>query len=117
MNYKEKATILRVCSSRKGERCHRCPAFGQGNRACMRNAMKDGSKAIEDLLEKVSDTEKQLREAKFCVAALSLLLKAIDGKTVMETVLPMARDRLKIYREKYPSAKVVLDKSKEALSQ
>lgn len=39
MDYKEKATILRVCSSKEGERCSRCPAFGQGNRHCRNNAM------------------------------------------------------------------------------
>lgn len=50
MDYKEKATILRVCSSRKGERCSRCPAFGQGDRQCARNAMRDGATAINELL-------------------------------------------------------------------
>lgn len=50
MDYKEKATILRVCSSRKGERCSRCLAFGQGDRHCARNAMKDGATAITELL-------------------------------------------------------------------
>lgn len=50
MDYQEKATILRVCSSKKGERCSRCPAFGQGSRVCMRNAMKDAASAITELL-------------------------------------------------------------------
>lgn len=50
MDYKEKAAILRVCSSKKGERCSRCPAFGQGNRNCLKNAMRDGATAITDLL-------------------------------------------------------------------
>lgn len=57
MDYKEKATILRVCSSKKGERCSRCPAFGQGNRNCLRNAMKDGATAITDLLARAEAAE------------------------------------------------------------
>ena len=50
MDYKEKATILQACSSKKGERCSSCPAFGQGFRTCMKNAMKDGAAAIRELL-------------------------------------------------------------------
>lgn len=57
MDYKEKATILRVCSSRKGERCSHCPAFGQGDRYCKRNAMKDGATAITDLLARAEAAE------------------------------------------------------------
>ena len=49
MDYDEKIQILRACSSKKGERCSSCPAFGQGNRNCMRNAMKDAANAIERL--------------------------------------------------------------------
>lgn len=50
MDYKEKATILQACSSKKGERCSSCPALGQGFRTCMKNAMKDGAAAIRELL-------------------------------------------------------------------
>ena len=49
MDYDEKIQILRACSSKKGERCSSCPAFGKGNRNCMRNAMKDAANAIERL--------------------------------------------------------------------
>lgn len=68
MDYKEKATILRVCSSKKGERCSRCPAFGQGSRVCMRNAMKDGATAITDLLDraKAAENERDALKARFC---------------------------------------------------
>lgn len=55
--------------------------------------------------------EEQLYHAKQCVAGLSMLEKAIDGKMQMEKVLPMVRRRLEQYREEYPSAKVVLDES------
>lgn len=75
MNYKEKATILRVCSNKKGERCSHCPAFGQGNRNCLRNAMRDGSVAITDLLARaeaaeaeVSELRKRLAEAEAACA-------------------------------------------------
>lgn len=63
MDYKEKATILRVCSSRKGERCSRCPAFGQGSRDCIRNAMKDGATAITDLLARAEAAEARAEKA------------------------------------------------------
>lgn len=66
--------------------------------------------AAEDRAEKA---QTQLREAKHCVAGLSILIKAVDGKMVMETVLPMARSRLEQYKQKYPSGKVVLDTQKE----
>lgn len=66
--------------------------------------------AAEDRAEKA---QTQLREAKHCVAGLSILIKAVDGKMVMETVLPMARNRLEQYKQKYPSGKVVLDTQKE----
>ena len=73
-------------------------------------------KARRELAEAEARAEKaetQLREARHCVAGLSMLIKAVDGKMVMETVLPMARNRLEEYRGKYPSATVVLDMKKE----
>lgn len=63
MDYKEKATILRVCSSKEGERCSRCPAFGQGNRHCRRNAMRDASVAITDLLARAEAAEARAEKA------------------------------------------------------
>lgn len=44
-----KAQILRACSSKKGNRCSSCPAFGQGDRNCIRNAMKDAATALSAL--------------------------------------------------------------------
>ena len=49
MDYKEKIQILRACSSKKGNRCSSCPAFGQGDRNCSRNAMKDAAIALSTL--------------------------------------------------------------------
>ena len=40
--------------------------------------------------KKLEAAEDQLKEIKNCVAGLSMLIKAVDGKMVMETVLPMA---------------------------
>lgn len=70
-------------------------------------------KALAAAEARAEKAETQLRDAKHCVAGLSMLIKAVDGKTVMGTVLPIARYRLEKYKEKYPSAKVVLDTKKE----
>lgn len=59
MDYKKKATILRVCSSKKGERCSCCPAYGQGDRNCCRNAMRDAATAIIELLERAEKAERE----------------------------------------------------------
>lgn len=53
MDYREKAMILKCCSNKKGNRCSSCPAFGQGDKNCIRNAMRDSSAAIFELLEKL----------------------------------------------------------------
>lgn len=70
-------------------------------------------RALEAAEVRAEKAETQLREAKHCIAGLSMLIKAVDGKMVMETVLPMARNRLEKYKEKYPSATAVLDMKKE----
>ena len=44
-----KVQILRACSSKKGNRCSSCPAFGHGDRSCIRNAMKDAATALSTL--------------------------------------------------------------------
>lgn len=53
MDYREKAMILKCCSNKKGDRCSSCPAFGQGDKNFRRNAMRDASNAIFELLEKL----------------------------------------------------------------
>lgn len=60
MNYREKAMILKCCSNKKGERCSSCPAFGQGNKNCIRNAMRDASVAIFELLDQVNKYEENI---------------------------------------------------------
>lgn len=55
MDYKEKVQILLACSSKKGNRCSSCPAFGKGNRNCWRNAMRD---AATDLSALQAENEK-----------------------------------------------------------
>ena len=49
MDIEKKIQILRACSSKKGKRCSSCPAFGQGDRNCIRNAMKDAATALSTL--------------------------------------------------------------------
>lgn len=62
MDYSEKATILKCCSNKKGNRCSSCPAFGQGNPNCIRNAMRDASTAIFELLDKLERAEHCINE-------------------------------------------------------
>ena len=50
MDIEMKVQILRACSSKKGNRCSSCPAFGHGDRNCIRNAMKDAATALTALL-------------------------------------------------------------------
>lgn len=73
-------------------------------------AMRNKAVAAEERAEKA---ETKLLYTQECVAALSLLLKAIDGKMRMENILPMARNRLDKYRKRFPSAKIALDEQKE----
>lgn len=60
MDIEKKVQILRACSSKKGNRCSSCPAFGQGNRNCMRNAMKDAATALSTLQAENEEMQKQL---------------------------------------------------------
>ena len=58
MDIEKKVQILIACSSKKGNRCSSCPAFGYGNRNCMKNAMRDAADAISML----KDENKKLKE-------------------------------------------------------
>ena len=65
MDYKEKIQILRACSSKNGKRCSSCPAFGQGDRNCNRNAMKDAAIALsmlQDENEKLRAEVERMKE-------------------------------------------------------
>lgn len=100
----EEARVHELETAYRIEKCEdgpECAELGKARRALA---------AAEARAEKA---ETQLREAKHCIAGLSMLIKAVDGKMVMETVLPMARNRLEKYKGKYPSATVVLDMKKE----
>ena len=72
MDIEMKVQILRACSSKKGNRCSSCPAFGHGNRNCIRNAMKDAATALSTLQ---AENEK-LRETvdKYATAARVIAL-------------------------------------------
>ena len=64
MDYKEKIQILRACSSKKGNRCSSCPAFGQGDRNCSRNAMKDAATALSTLQAENAQLRAELERMK-----------------------------------------------------
>ena len=62
MDIEKKIQILRACSSKKGNRCSSCPAFGKGDRNCLQNTMRDAATALstlqaenEQLREKIED--------------------------------------------------------------
>lgn len=64
MDYNEKIQILRACSSKRGKRCSSCPAFGQGNHNCMRNAMKDAATALSELQDENNKLRAELEQVK-----------------------------------------------------
>lgn len=64
---------------------------------------------VHALKKKLAEEHEQLRYAKKCIAGLSMLLKAIDGKVIMDIVRPIAEKRLNQYRDRYPSANVIMD--------
>lgn len=64
MDIEKKVQILRACSSKKGKRCSSCPAFGQGDRNCMRNAMKDAATALSTLQAENEKLRAELEQAK-----------------------------------------------------
>lgn len=61
MDIEMKVQILRACSSKKGNRCSSCPAFGHGNRNCIRNAMKDAATALSTLQAENEQLRSDLR--------------------------------------------------------
>ena len=66
MDIEKKIQILRACSSKKGNRCSSCPAFGKGDRNCLQNTMRDAATALSTLRaenEKLrAELEKVMRE-------------------------------------------------------
>ena len=64
MDIEKKIQILRACSSKKGKRCSSCPAFGQGDRNCIRNAMKDAATALSTLQAENEQLRDELEKAK-----------------------------------------------------
>ena len=59
-----KVQILRACSSKKGNRCSSCPAFGHGDRSCIRNAMKDAATALSTLQAENEKLRAELEKVK-----------------------------------------------------
>ena len=64
MDIEKKIQILRACSSKKGKRCSSCPAFGQGDRNCIRNAMKDAATALSMLQAENEKLRAELEKVK-----------------------------------------------------
>ena len=64
MDIEKKIQILRACSSKKGNRCSSCPAFGQGDRNCIRNAMKDAASALSELQAENEKLRAELEQVK-----------------------------------------------------
>lgn len=64
MDIEMKVQILRACSSKKGNRCRSCPAFGHGNRNCIRNAMKDAATALSTLQAENERLRAELKQVK-----------------------------------------------------
>lgn len=64
MDIEKKIQILRACSSKKGKRCSSCPAFGQGDRNCIRNAMKDAASALSELQAENEKLRAELEQVK-----------------------------------------------------
>lgn len=64
MDIEMKVQILRACSSKKGNRCSSCQAFGQGNRNCIRNAMKDAVTALSTLQTENEKFRDELEQVK-----------------------------------------------------
>ena len=64
MDIEMKVQILRACSSKKGNRCSSCPAFGHGDRNCIRNAMKDAATALSTLQAENETLRAELEQAR-----------------------------------------------------
>ena len=64
MDIEMKVQILRACSSKKGNRCSSCPAFGHGNLNCIRNAMKDAATALSTLQAENERLRAELEQVK-----------------------------------------------------
>lgn len=104
--------LRRLSIERRPEACLGCGfEYGCSVHGCA--VIKRAAATITELLENEDENIRaefeQLMCAKSCVSGLSMLLKAMDGKMVMDRVRPIAEKRLNQYRERYHSAKVTLN--------
>ncbi len=100
MDIEKKVQILRACSSKKGERCSSCSAFGQGDRNCMRNAMRDAATALSTLQaenEKLRDEVESLKKG-HCAGCSIPAVKAEQIRDLTDA--PKLRAELERCREK-----------------
>lgn len=84
MDIEMKVQILRACSSKKGNRCSSCPAFGHGDRNCIRNAMKDAATALSTLQAENEKLRAELEQVKRCLEIVEHQREAaIDDMTAL----------------------------------
>lgn len=86
----------------------------------IRKDLYGSAQSITDLLARAEDAEARSEKAEVrlfyaeeCVAALSLILKALDGEMKMESTLPIARRQLGKYNERFPHAKLEFHRQDE----
>ena len=81
MDIEMKVQILRACSSKKGNRCSSCPAFGHGDRNCIRNAMKDAATARSTLQAENERLRGELERVKRALAMMWFAYVNSDKET------------------------------------
>lgn len=86
----------------------------------IRKDLYGSAQSITDLLARAEAAEARAEKAEVrlfyaeeCVAALSLILKALDGEMKMESTLPIARRQLGKYNERFPHAKLEFHRQDE----
>ena len=62
---------------------------------------------ISEKLKELAELCEANRSLKRCAAGLNMLIKAIDGRMVMETTLPMTKRILQEHYDKYPPTVLV----------
>ena len=115
--------IMRILRGRQGDGMFN-PYEGGDSPALITSAtLNAAADLIETLTAQLSASQARERAAaeekgellrerlllKRCVGALSLLIKGLEGRAVMQVVLPGAKKALSAYRGEYPAVNVVLD--------
>ena len=121
MNTDEIVRALKCCGTVDEQSCGSCP-YEYCSPEC-EALCGNAADLIETLTAQLSASQARERAAaeekgellrerlllKRCVGALSLLIKGLEGRAVMQVVLPGAKKALSAYRGEYPAVNVVLD--------